>query len=38
MTPKEKENHKFDLTIAIITSLGIGFILGVAICAMILKP
>jgi hypothetical protein len=31
MTPNEKEQHKFHLTIAIISSLGIGFVLGVAI-------
>jgi hypothetical protein len=38
MTQSEKEHYKFDLTIAIITSLGIGLVFGVAICAMILKP
>jgi len=38
MTPSEKENYKFDLTVAIISCLGIGFVLGVAICSMILKP
>ena len=38
MNQEEKEHYKFDLTIAIINSLGIGFILGVAICSMILKP
>jgi len=38
MTSSEKEQYKFDLTIAIITSLGIGLVLGVAICSMILKP
>lgn len=31
MTRQEKEAHKFHLTIAIITSFGIGFIFGVAI-------
>jgi len=31
MTPKEKEEYKFDLTIAIISSLGIGFVLGIAV-------
>jgi hypothetical protein len=31
MTPKEKEEHKFHLTLAIISSLGIGFVLGVAV-------
>ena len=38
MTPQEKENYKFDLTVAVITCLGIGIILGLAICSMILKP
>jgi hypothetical protein len=38
MTPQEKEHYKFDLTVAIISCLGIGAVLGIAICSMILKP
>jgi hypothetical protein len=37
MTPHEKEQYKFDLTIAIISCLGIGMVLGIAIYSMILK-
>jgi hypothetical protein len=37
MTPHEKEQYKFDITIAIISCLGIGAVLGIAICSMILK-
>ena len=37
MNQQEKENYKFDLAVAVITCLGIGLILGVAICAIILK-
>lgn len=34
MTPQEKEQNTFHLTVAIISSFGFGFVLGVAIYSM----